>query len=105
MEILSREATKELRGSKYEFYNPRSRSGEDYQRDMDSGKYDSFRQSDVGGIYTYQTTPNGVTLIKDAEPADNDKGHQKQIYYLKTVILHEFILIMIDMASINQESV
>ena len=53
MEILSREATKELRGSKYEFYNPRSRSGEDYQRDMDSGKYDSFRQSDVGGIYTY----------------------------------------------------
>ena len=59
------------------FFDPRSRSDEDYQKDVDSGKYDAFRRSDVGGVYTYQTTSDGATLIKDVEPADNDKGHQK----------------------------
>ena len=59
------------------FFDPRSRSDEDYQKDVDSGKYDAFRRSDVGGVYTYQTTSDGATLIKDVEPADNDKGHQQ----------------------------
>lgn len=41
---------------------------------MDSGKYDAFRRSDVGGVYTYQTTSDGDTLIKGVEPKGNDKG-------------------------------
>lgn len=59
------------------FFDPRSRSDEDYQRDVDNGKYDAFRRSDVEGVYTYQTNSSGATLIKDVEPADNDKGHQQ----------------------------
>ena len=59
------------------FFDPRSRSDEDYQKDVDNGKYDAFRRSDVGGVYTYQTTSDGATLIKDVEPADNGKGHQQ----------------------------
>lgn len=52
------------------FFDPRSRLDEDYQKDVDRGKYDAFRRSDVGGVYTYQTTSDGATLIKDVEPAD-----------------------------------
>ena len=59
------------------YYDPRSRSDADYQKDVESGKIDAFRRSDVGGVYTYQTTSDGRTLIKDVEPADNDKGHQQ----------------------------
>lgn len=58
-------------------FDPRSRSDEDYQRDVDRGKYDAFRRSEAGGVYTYQKTTKGATLIKDIEPADNDKGHQQ----------------------------
>ena len=59
------------------FFDPRSRSDEDYQNDVDRGKYDAFSRSDAGGVYTYQTTSDGATLIKDVEHADNDKGHQQ----------------------------
>ena len=59
------------------FFDPRSRSDEDYQRDVNNGRYDAFKRSDVGGVYTYQTTSDGRTVIKDVEPADNDKGHQQ----------------------------
>ncbi|MBQ9895357.1 MAG: hypothetical protein IJM38_08195 [Ruminococcus sp.] len=59
------------------FFDPRDRSDADYQRDVDSGKIDAFRRSDVGGVYTYQTASDGSTIIKDVEPADNTKGHQQ----------------------------
>lgn len=58
-------------------FDPRSRSDADYQRDVDSGKIDAFKRSDVGGVYTYQTTKDGRLVIKDVEPADNPKGHQQ----------------------------
>jgi len=54
-------------------FDPRSRTDADYQRDVDNGKYDAFKRSDAGGVYTYQKTSSGATLIKDVEPADNDK--------------------------------
>lgn len=59
------------------FFDPRSRTDEDYQKDVDKGKYKSFHRSDVGGVYTYQTTSTGATIIKDIEPVDNIKGHQQ----------------------------
>lgn len=52
------------------YFDPRSRTDADYQRDVDNGKYDAFRRSDVGGVYKYQTTSSGATLIQDVEPAD-----------------------------------
>jgi hypothetical protein len=58
-------------------FDPRSRSDEDYQRDVESGKIDDFNRTDSGGVQTYQTTSDGDTLVKDVEPADNDKGHQQ----------------------------
>lgn len=33
------------------YFDPRDRSDADYQRDVDSGKIDAFRRSDVGGVY------------------------------------------------------
>lgn len=65
------------------FFDPRSRSDEDYQKDVDKGKYDAFRRSDIGGVYTYQTTSGGATLIKDVEPADNEKGHQQTDFLIE----------------------
>ena len=62
------------------YFDPRSRTDADYQRDVDNGKYDAFRCSDAGGVYKYQITSSGATLIQDVEPADNDKGTSKQIF-------------------------
>ncbi len=59
------------------YFDPRSRSDEDYQRAVDRGDIDAFKRSDAGGVYTYQTASNGNTIIKDVEPADNAKGHQQ----------------------------
>ena len=33
------------------YFDPRSRTDADYQRDVDNGKYDAFRRSDAGGVY------------------------------------------------------
>lgn len=65
------------------YFDPRSRTNADYQRDVDKGKYDAFKRSDVGGVYTYQTTSNGAILIKDIEPADNSKGHQQTDFFVE----------------------
>ena len=65
------------------YYDPRSRTDEDYQRDVDKGKYEDFKRSDSGGVCTYQTTSNGATLIKDVEPADNEKGHQQTDFMIE----------------------
>lgn len=65
------------------FFDPRTRSDEDYQREVDSGKYDSFDRSDAGGVYRYQTTSSGATIVKDVEPADNDKGHQQTDFIIE----------------------
>ena len=35
------------------YFDPRSRTDADYQRDVDNGKYDAFRRSDAGGVYKY----------------------------------------------------
>ena len=59
------------------YFDPRSRTDADYQRDVDNGKYDAFRRSDAGGVYKYQTTSSGATFIQNVEPADNDKVHQQ----------------------------
>ena len=58
-------------------YDPRSVSNADLQKEVDSGKIDSFKRTDSGGIQRYQTTKSGDTIIKDVEPADNSKGHQQ----------------------------
>jgi len=59
------------------FFDPRTRSDEEYQKDVERGKIEDFKRSDARGVYTYQTTSSGATLIKDVEPADNPKGHQQ----------------------------
>mgnify|MGYP001150651364 CR=1 FL=1 len=41
------------------FFDPRSRSDEDYQRDVNNGRYDAYKRSDVGGVYTYQPLMEG----------------------------------------------
>ena len=65
------------------FFDPRSRTDEDYQKDVDNGKYDAFKRSDAGGVYLYQTTSSGATLVKDIEPADNSKGHQQTDFIIE----------------------
>ena len=58
-------------------FDPRTRTDEDLQKDVERGKIDAFNRTDSGGIQSYKTTSNGDTLIKDVEPADNDKLHQQ----------------------------
>ena len=58
-------------------FDPRTVTDEQLQKAVDSGKIDDFNRTDSGGIQTYQTMSNGDTLIKDVEPADNDKLHQQ----------------------------
>lgn len=65
------------------FFDPRSRSDEDYQKDVERGKIDGFKRSDSGGVYTYQTTSSGATIVKDVEPADNSKGHQQTDFLIE----------------------
>ena len=47
-----------------------------YQNEVDTGKYDSFKRSDNGGVYKYYESGD-KTIIKDVEPADNMKKHQQ----------------------------
>ena len=42
---------------------------------MESGRIDDYHRTDNGGIQKYYGKANGDTLIKDVEPANNDKGH------------------------------
>lgn len=58
-------------------FDPTTRTNEQLQREVDSGKIDAFKRTDNNGIQTYQTMSNGDTLIKDIEPADNAKMHQQ----------------------------
>ena len=65
------------------YYDPRKRSDESLQKDVERGKIDGFKRSDVGGHYTYKKISDGRTLIKDVEPADNPKGHQQTDFIVK----------------------
>ena len=58
-------------------YDPKSVSNESLDKEVKSGKIDSYKRTDSGGIQRYQTTKSGDTIIKDVEPADNAKGHQQ----------------------------
>ena len=57
------------------WWDPSSVSNEQLDRDVANGKMDAYNRTDNGGIQKYHTKSNGDTLIKDVEPADNDKGH------------------------------
>jgi hypothetical protein len=65
------------------WFDPRERSDEDYQKDIERGKIDDFVRTDSGGVQTFQTTSDGATLVKDVEPADNDKGHQQTDFLIR----------------------
>lgn len=58
-------------------FDPTTRTNEQLQREVDSGKIDAFKRTDNGGIQKYITTSSGDTIIKDVEPADNAKMHQQ----------------------------
>lgn len=59
------------------FFDPRTRTDEQLQKEVDSGKINAFNRTSDGGIQTYQTTSNGDTLVKCKLPDDNEKGHQQ----------------------------
>ena len=58
-------------------FDPRTRTNEQLQKEVDSGKIDAFKRTDSGGIQSYKTTKSGDTIIKDVEPAENEKLHQQ----------------------------
>lgn len=56
-------------------WNPSSVSNEQLDKKVESGELSDYRRTDNGGIQKYHDLKNGDILIKDVEPADNDKGH------------------------------
>lgn len=57
------------------YFDPSTVSNEQLDKEVASGKMDDYNRTDNGGIQRYHELDNGDTLIKDVEPADNDKGH------------------------------
>jgi len=57
------------------WWDPSSVSDEQLDKQVADGKMDDYKRTDNGGIQKYYGTSNGDTIIKDVEPADNDKGH------------------------------
>ena len=57
------------------WWDPSSISDEQLDKKVENGDIDDYKRTDIGGIQKYHNLANGNTLIKDDEPADNDKGH------------------------------
>lgn len=57
------------------WWSPSSVSNEQLDKQVADGKMDDYKRTSNGGIQKYHNLSNGDTLIKDAEPADNSKGH------------------------------
>ena len=64
-------------------FDPRSRTNDDLQKEVDAGKIDAYKRTDNGGIQKYVNTANGDLLIKDVEPADNSKGHHQTDFVIQ----------------------
>ena len=57
------------------FFDPASVTDEKLDKKVEEGQIDAYKRTDNGGIQKYYEVSSGKTIIKDVEPADNDKGH------------------------------
>ncbi len=57
------------------WWDPSSVSDEQLDKKVENSDMYDYKRTDNGGIQKYYNTNNGDTLIKDVEPADNNKGH------------------------------
>lgn len=65
------------------WWDPSSVSNEQLDKDVENGRMDAYRRTDNGGIQKYYGMSNGDTLIKDFEPANNDKGHNSTEFTIR----------------------
>lgn len=64
------------------WWSPSSVSDEQLDKKIENGEMDDYKRTDNGGIQKYYELENGDTLIKDVEPADNDKGHNTTEFHI-----------------------
>lgn len=63
-------------------FDPSKYSDDFFQKEVEAGKYQDFSRSDAGGVYKYYQSGD-KTIVKDIEPADNDKGHQQTDFVIE----------------------
>ena len=64
------------------YFDPATTDDSMWDREVESGKIDAYNRTDSGGVQKYYNQNNGDVVIKDVEPADNEKGHQQTDFYV-----------------------